>query len=96
MKCASLATNALYCRACYRTVMYQYIVPKKCPRGRSSSLSRDFNLSLQSECSSYLLNDSLTQRGDLQVQLSDKDLETPFDSFTNNGSGVTSTPEPDR
>ena len=59
-------------------------------------LSREFNLSSRSHCSSYELNESLTQRDDLQVQLSHDDLESPFDSFTSNGPGATSTPMTDR
>ena len=43
-------------------------------------LSREFNSSSRSHCSSYELNESLTQRDDLQVQLSHDDLESPFDS----------------
>ena len=39
-------------------------------------LSREFNLSSRSHCSSYELNESLTQRDDLQVQLSHDDLQT--------------------
>ena len=66
------------------------------PARRSSSLSRDLNLSLQSQCSSYQPNEGLTQRGDLQVQFTDDDLQTPFDSFTSSGSGAISTPEVDR
>ena len=68
---------------------------RRTPARRTSSLSRDLNLSLQSQCSSYQPNESLTQRGDLQVQFSDDDIETPFDSLTGNGSGATSTPQSD-
>ena len=53
---------------------------------------RDMNLS---HSSSYQPNESLTQRRDLQVQFSDDELETQFDSFTSSMSGVTSTPEND-
>lgn len=66
------------------------------PARRLSSLSRDLNLSLQSQCSSYQLNEGLTQSSDLQVQFTDDDLETPFDSFTSSGLGAISTPEIDR
>jgi len=59
-------------------------------------ISRDLNLSLQSQCSSYQPDEGLTQRGDLQVQFTDDDLETPFDSFTSSGSGAISTAEVDR
>ena len=58
-------------------------------------LSRELNLSSQSHCSSYQPNESLTQRDNLQVQFSDDDLESPFDSFTSNRPAATSTPETD-
>ena len=58
----------------------------RAPARRSSSLTRDFNLSLQSQRSSYLPNESLTQRSDLQVQFSHDELETPFDFYARVGS----------
>ena len=54
---------------------------------------RDMNLP---HSSAYEPNESLTQRRDLQVQFSDDELETQFDSFSSSMSVATSTPDTDR